>query len=326
MVESAAELTTSPHRHEKNKKDASSLSGDDAFKSSFSHVFSLISPLIISELRYRGLSDDLIKKISRRARLYGAPISAFKISLWIAMIYCYNEFLVSILNQYVIPFMRTHPEPSQISDAVPMPMPGLVGFIGAVLLVLSCYSFFLAATLNGPKSHRIAYGIVQTLNSLQMSHGSYEPGVGYRFGDSALEERARAIRSCRQILQKQAWSMASDIAILAGHFPRDRTHDDWSRLSRVIVWASEKPWDDRRRQRVMEACFEYAQCMFNGNVHGPVGIKLPKKVPSLSKPHGTSVGVTVATLLRDKALWVGILIAIATILAQKSVDAFLLMK
>lgn len=167
---------------------------------------------------------------------------------------------------------------------------------------------------------RSATRIVACLNSIRRTVRNPDDNRDECDGPlpSTLSNWASATRECREHLHKVAWQISYDIAELAGRRSRERIDEQWSRLSRVIHWVAEKPWNRTRRRTLMKACELYADRLLTVNMLDPLPIEVPDYL--VTPPRLKRSLQPLLDLVRDRSFWVGLTVGLLVLFVEKGLD------
>jgi hypothetical protein len=126
-------------------------------------------------------------------------------------------------------------------------------------------------------THRLASRLAEAINLLRRSNFDKAAGGAETLRDRqvALRQATSELRNIRDGLERVAWQVSADLAVLAGDRPSQRRDELHSRLGRVLKWAAERPYDNDRRRTLLVACGVCAERITDVRIMEPLPFEVP---------------------------------------------------
>ena len=171
-------------------------------------------------------------------------------------------------------------------------------------------------------THRLASRLVEAMNLLRRPNFDKATDGADRLRDRqvALRQATSELRNIRDGLERVAWQVSADLAVLAGDRPGQRKDEAHSRLGRVFKWVAERPYDTDRRRVLFVACGACAERIADVGIMEP----LPFEVPAIDIRPRRKGRIRRATfdLALSHVFWVGLLTALVSIGIQYVLKRF----
>ena len=171
-------------------------------------------------------------------------------------------------------------------------------------------------------THRLSARLVSAINCLDFdAYGNATEASGrLRSRQVALRQARTELRKTKDRLDRLAWQVSADIAVLAGDRSHQRDTEIHSRLGRLLKWVAERPYDPRRRKAVFAACVMAGCDMVTVKMFEPMSIEIGDG--SVRPSRGDRIRWALLDAAVSQGLLAGVILAILTTAAQYLLKRF----